>query len=180
MKNLHGTVLFTILAVQTSFVSAGSNHDHPHTHADGQSHSHKHGYKTPHTGIEKPLWGLDGIEGYVELKLHDDKGDLELWLTNWKEITPYDLPLGTQITVTFTELDKTVELSVRNKAKNEDEDGQPNIRGNKTNYFIFPGDTGVDASFLMGKSFSSDVIISFEIEGVRYATSSFTLTPHTH
>ena len=37
---------------------------------------------------------------------------------------------------------KVVELRVRNATKNEDEDGTANVRAGKTNYFIFPGETG--------------------------------------
>jgi len=83
--------------------------------------------------------------------------------------------------VRFAELgNQAVQLQVRNTTTNEDEDGKANIRGNKTHYFIFPGDTGVDASFLVGKEFSSDVFVSFLVGGEAFTSSTFTLKPHTH
>jgi hypothetical protein len=73
-----------------------------------------------------------------------------------------------------------VELRVRNQNLNEDEQGTGTNRNGMTHYFIFPGDTGADATFLLGKDFSSTAVVSFELEGIRYSTAPFTLAPHTH
>ncbi|WP_145248778.1 hypothetical protein [Aeoliella mucimassa] len=143
-------------------------------------HGHAH---TPHDGMVAALLNEAGSTvGFVELKLHDDKGDLELWLAKDREITqPMDLPVDTEVQVTFADFgDKTVTLSVRNKEKNEDEDGTPNLRNGKTNYFIFPGDSGQDPSWLMGKQFKSAVTVSLSADGVNYTSEQFTLVPHTH
>lgn len=143
---------------------------------EDQDHDH-----TLHEGIVVPFRTGSAQTGFLELKLHDDKGDLELWLTQDEGgLTPFDLPLDAIIKVTFPTLKKTVKLQIRNNTKNEDEDGLGNIRDGKTNYFIFPGDTQADASFLVGKSFSAEVIVSFASSGVDYATSPFKLFPHTH
>ena len=125
---------------------------------------------------------LEGDAGHLELKLHDDKGDLELWLTeDEKGTAPIDLPLDAKISVTFVDMDnKVVTLAVRNTEKNEDEDGLPNIRDGKTNYFIFPGDTGADASWLQGKAFRAKVVVSFEHAGKTVKSEAFELAPHTH
>lgn len=168
-----------------------TQHSHTHQHDDGHDHSHSHGHDfgdghehhhTPHHGIVTPFSAGKTQAGFVELKLHDDKGDLELWLTKDEAGNqPYDLALDSVITVTFPQLDnKTVELRVRNKDKNEDEDGKGNIRNNASNYFIFPGDTGADASWLVGKDFASEVIISFSSGDAKHTTASFKLIPHTH
>ena len=74
----------------------------------------------------------------------------------------------------------SVELRVRNKDKNEDEAENPNNRDGMTNYFIFPGDTGADATWLQGKVFKAKVTVSFEKDGTKYTTQSFELTPHVH
>ena len=142
-------------------------------------HGHVH---TPHMGIVAPFRSGESQVGFVELKLHDDKGDLELWLTNDEAGTkPYDLSLNTAITVSFLNMEqKNVELRVRNSEENEDEQGKSTVRGNKTNYFIFPGETGSDASFLVGKGFVAEVAITFTAEGVTYTTNPFELKPHTH
>lgn len=141
--------------------------------------SHEH---TPHEGVITPFNAKQVQVGFAELKLHDDKGDLELWLT--KDIAgtkPFDLPLNSSIKVLFSNLgQKKVLLSVRNTTTNEDEEGNGNIRQNKTNYFIFPGKTGSDASFLMGSDFATKAIISFEADGILYTTPPFELYPHTH
>lgn len=155
------------------------NHGHGHEHG-GHDHGHGH-HHTPHLGTLAPFQSTNGKTGFVELKLHDDKGDLELWLTEDKEGTkPFELALDSVITVTFPELNKTVQLRVRNRDKNEDESGKATIRDGKTNYFIFPGDTGADPSFLLGKEFSSDTVLSFTSPGAQHATQPFELRPHTH
>lgn len=134
---------------------------------------HHHGIVARATGGENSIW--------LELKLHDDKGDLELWLyRDLKEVTPFDLPLGTSIQAEFPEMSRTVTLGVRNREQNEDEGGQPNVRAGKTNYFIFPGDSGQDPSRLQGRTFLSSVKISFAADGVAWASASFLLVPHAH
>lgn len=131
----------------------------------------------PNTGFVVPLVGATG---FAELKLHDDKGDLELWLAQDAAITqPLDLPLDAMITVAFPDLGKSAELRVRNTDKNEDEDGTGNIRDGKTNYFIFPGASGADPSWLMG-NFRSTATIQFTADGASVSVAPFTLVPHTH
>ena len=145
-------------------------------------HGHEH-QDTPHDGVLAALKDASGKQvGHIELKLHDDKGDLELWIAKDDGITqPLDLSLDVKPTVTFVDHDgRKVELAVRNTDKNEDEDGNPNIRGGKTNYFIFPGDTGADASWLKGKEFRSIVSVSIPAEGGALTSAEFVLKPHTH
>jgi hypothetical protein len=145
-------------------------------------HGHEHG-ATPHDGVVAYFQGPDGkLAGHLELKLHDDKGDLELWIAQDAAISkPFDLPLDAVIRVEFIDVGKrTVDLRVRNAEKNEDEDGAPNVRGARTNYFIFPGETGADAAWLMGATFSSVVRVTFQAEGQRYVSEEFMLVPHTH
>lgn len=160
-----------------------AGHGHSHSHGDGHNHSHSHEHEdAPHHGIVAPFRSDQNQSGFVELKLHDDKGDLELWLTKDKEgLEPFDLPLDSVIDVSFPRLGpKFVKLKIRNANKNEDEDGQGNIRGKKTNYFIFPGNSKADASFLVGKNFSTRVRVSFTLNGVSHTTLPFELRPHTH
>jgi len=129
-----------------------------------------------HNGIVVPLQG----KGYVELKLHDDKGDLELWIAKDAEFKfPIELPLSASPTVTFVDKGgKQLQLAVRNKNQNEDEEGKPNNRNGKTNYFILP--SNIDSSWLMGKAFKAKVIVAFEQDGTQRTTKEFTLSPHTH
>lgn len=145
-------------------------------------HGHEHG-PTPHDGVVAHLRGPDGKDvGFVELKLHDDKGDLELWVARdvaMKE--PFDLPLDTKVKVVFVDhQDRTVELAVRDREQNPDEDGVANVRAGKTNYFVFPGETGADAAWLVGKTFHSIVRLSFSVDGKAYASEEFVLAPHVH
>jgi len=145
--------------------------------AGGHGHAH-----TPHDGIVAALNDDSGAAGFVELKLHDDKGDLELWLAKDREITePIDIPAESEVSISFLDLtDKTATLRVRNSQQNEDEDGKPNLRNGRTNYFIFPGDSGQEAAWLMGAQFKSAVKLTFSADGKTYTSDEFVLVPHTH
>jgi hypothetical protein len=147
---------------------------------DGHGHEHA---AAPHDGVVAKLMDEGGKEdGYIELKLHDDKGDLELWIAKDKYIeSPMDLSLDSMVNVKFIDHDdKVVGLKVRNITKNEDEDGKGNIRAGKTNYFIYPSQDGQDSKWLMGKDFSSIVVVSFSVDGKKYTSEEFALVPHTH
>ena len=136
----------------------------------------------PHEGRVAPFADESGVRaGFVELKLHDDKGDLELWLARDEGVTkPFDLPLETAPKVSFPVERKTVTLGVRNREKNEGEDGAPNNRGGQTNYFIFPGESGQDPRWLMGSTFHAPARVTFEANGRRFTSEEFLLVPHTH
>jgi len=134
-------------------------------------------------GILSPLEDADGkLVGFIELKLHDDAGDLELWLCKDGAMSePLDFPASTSITLTFATHDnRSVQLSVRNNDQNEDEDGKPNMRDGKTNYFIFPGESEQDPAFLIGEKFRSTTTATFTSEGKTYTAPPFILVPHQH
>ena len=139
---------------------------------------HIHG---PHDGVVA-AFGKGTPSGYLELKLHDDKGDLELWLNQDDKLTkPFDLPLEATVEIEFTDKSgRRVTLRPRNKTNNEDESGAANIRDGKTNYFIFPTQPGEDASWLRGKEFHSTVIARFTRDGVALVSQKLKLTPHSH
>ncbi|MEM0967997.1 MAG: hypothetical protein AAGJ31_01485 [Verrucomicrobiota bacterium] len=137
----------------------------------------------PHEGMLAAI--LDGSgkpSGHLELKLHDDKGDLELWLARDGAIaTPFDLPAASKITVSFDGAkEESVTLAVRNTDQNEDEDGHATMRDGKTNYFIFPGSSGADASWLVEADFKATVTITFTAPSGSYHTEPFLLIPHGH
>ncbi len=145
-------------------------------------HGHEHG-AAPHGGVVAAFRGPDGqVAGHLELKLHDDKGDLELWLAKDAKISqPFDLPLEAVVRVTFIDVKgKVVELRVRDATKNADEDGTANVRAGATNYFIFPGEAGGDATWLQGARFQSLVTLTFTVGGRTYTSEEFPLVPHTH
>lgn len=145
---------------------------------DGHGHEHVHG---PHDGVPASFSG-GAQRGWAELKLHDDKGDLELWLASDQRFTsPFDLPLDAVIELEFVDHGgRKVQLRARDAVNNPDEDGKPNVREGRTNYFIFPGATGVDASWLVGKTFQSIVVLRFARDGVACSSEEFVLTPHSH
>ena len=130
--------------------------------------------------------------GFLELKLHGDAGDLELWLydkfpvSNWSakggKPTPFDVPKETVMTLTFpSHQGKTITMSIRNGDQNEDEEGTPNMRDGRTNYFIFPGESGQDPAWLIGETVTSWrglVTVSFEVDGKAYVADPFVLVPH--
>ena len=143
---------------------------------------HLHEGEGPNGGYLHPLMGNGEEIGQIEIKLHDDAGDLEVWLTVGQSgSATLDLPLDTVVRIDFPEMEgRKVELKVRNTEKNEDEDGASTIRDGKTNYFIFPGETGVDARWLMGKDFSTPISVSFSAPGTTYEAGPFDLKPHVH
>jgi hypothetical protein len=146
--------------------------------ASGHGHAH-----TPHDGVVAAVKDDSGQNaGFVELKLHDDKGDLELWLARDSNISqPFDIPASSTINVSFKDIPgKSATLAVRNTQRNEDEEGTANLRSGMTNYFIFPGDSGQDPSWLMGQQFRSTVQVSFTADGETYRSEEFVLIPHTH
>jgi hypothetical protein len=145
---------------------------------DGHGHEHVEG---PHHGVPAKFTG-GGATGHLELKLHDDKGDLELWLYEDDKMTkPFDLPLASTVAIEFVDkAGKKVTLRPRNADKNEDEDGKPNVRDGKTNYFIFPGAGGEDASWLQGKQFQSIAVVRFQREQTAFASEELMLKPHVH
>ncbi|HUF60802.1 MAG TPA: hypothetical protein VMN36_01895 [Verrucomicrobiales bacterium] len=135
----------------------------------------------PHQGMLAEFKAAGGTTaGHLELKLHDDKGDLELWLAHDSAITkPFDLPTDAKVTVSFegTKVE-SVPLAIRNSSRNEDEDGNANMRDGGTNYFIFPGDTGADSSWLTGGDFRAKVTISISSSTGSFQTGPFLLIPH--
>lgn len=139
---------------------------------------HVHG---PHDGLVAQFFSGEEFPGWVEIKLHDDKGDLEVWLgTDQKMEKPFDLPVTASIEIEFLDEGKKVTLRPRNTVKNEDEGGHPNIRDGKTNYFIFPSKSSEDASWLKGKDFKALVVVRFESDGKKYQSVNLKLEPHTH
>lgn len=132
-------------------------------------------------GIMSPLQDGDGqLVGFIELKLHDDAGDLELFICKDGAMTqPLDFPADTTVTVTFATHDnRSVKLNVRNTEENEDEDGNPTMRDGKTNYFIFPGESDQDPEFLVGSKFRSTTTVTFTSESKTYTAPPFVLVPH--
>ena len=139
---------------------------------------HIHANEGLNGGFLFPVFDIDGKQtATVEIKLHDDAGDLEVWLKKGG----YDgeallLPTATILTLDFPALDRNVTLAVRDHERNEDESGNSTVVEAKTNYFVFPGETGADATWLMGAEFAAKVELSFTSS----TTGSFVLRPHIH
>jgi hypothetical protein len=145
---------------------------------DAAGMPHVHANEGPNSGFLFPAFDGEGKQtGTIEIKLHDDAGDLEVWLKKGGyEGEPWRLPLDTTLTLDFPAESKTVTLVVRDTERNEDESGESTIFEGATNYFIFPGETGTDASWLMGADFAAKVELSF----AGATTGSFVLRPHVH
>lgn len=139
---------------------------------------HIHANEGPNGGFLFPVFDVDGKQNAtVEIKLHDDAGDLEVWLKQGGyDGEPLLLPTATILTLDFPALDRNVTLAVKDHERNEDESGNSTVVEAKTNYFVFPGETGVDATWLMGAEFAAKVELSF----TNATTGSFVLRPHIH
>ena len=139
---------------------------------------HIHANEGPSGGFLFPIFDSNKEQtGTIEIKLHDDAGDLEVWLkSGGYEGDPWRLPTDTTLTLNFPALNKSVTLAVRDQDRNEDESGASTIIEGNTNYFVFPGSTDEDASWLMGADFAAKVELRFE----EATTGSFVLRPHIH
>jgi len=139
---------------------------------------HVHANEGPNDGFLHPLFGPDGAQvGTAEIKLHDDAGDVEVWLTRGgRGGAVWDLPVATTLAMDFPSLGKRLVLAVRDTTENADESGAPTVRAGATNYFVFPGETGADASWLQGGDFASKAVLDFE----GASTGEFVLRPHVH
>lgn len=143
-------------------------------------HTHE---KTAHDGVMTRLRTAAGADaGWIEVKLHDDKGDLELWMTTDKSgKVALDLPADATITTTFVDhARRVVKFAPRDTDQNPGEDGKPNMRDGKTNYFIFPGKTGADSAWLIGKSFQSIAFVEVEAGGQKMRSEELVIRPHSH
>ena len=140
--------------------------------------THVHG---AHDGLVTTFAGGD-TSGFLELKIHDDKGDIELWLAKDEGFEkPFLVPHETKIELEFVEMDgRKIELAIRNSEKNEGEDGTAHMVADETNYFIFPSRSDQDSSWLVGKAFKSKVIVRFAVGGVSYQSKPMVLQPHSH
>ena len=145
---------------------------------DAAGMPHIHANEGLNGGFLFPVFDVDGKQNAtVEIKLHDDAGDLEVWLKKGGyDGEPLLLPTATMLTLNFPALDRNVTLAVRDHERNEDESGNSTVVEAKTNYFVFPGETGVDATWLMGAEFAAKVELSF----TNATTGSFVLRPHIH
>jgi hypothetical protein len=170
-NHFHFTVMPTASGAATFAIS----------HGDQLSAINVHPGAAPaNGGVMSVLEDADGKHvGFIELKLHDDAGDLELWICKDGAMTePLDFPADTSITVTCATHGKSAQLAVRNNDQNEDEDGNPTMRDGKTNYFIFPGESDQDPAWLVGTKFRSTTTVTFTSESKAYTAPSFILVPH--
>ncbi|MEC8496259.1 MAG: hypothetical protein VXZ39_15125 [Planctomycetota bacterium] len=137
---------------------------------------HVHANEGPKGGFRFPVFGADGVQvGTAEIKLHDDAGDLEVWLTRGGYGgDPWRLPVGRTLALSFPDLERDVTLAVRDAERNEDESGAVTVVDGTTDYFVFPGSSDADASWLMGADFAAKVELRVE----EATTGSFVLRPH--
>lgn len=140
---------------------------------------HIHANEGPHGGFFHPVFAADGKQSAtLEIKLHDDAGDLEVWLVKGgRDGPPLDLTLDSVLKLELPDLKRSVELRVRDRETNAGEDGVSNLRSGQTNYFIFPGETGADAKWLMGVDFAAKAQLTLP-GGL--SSEVFVLKPHVH
>lgn len=132
-------------------------------------------------GVPVRLTSERGEIVFGELKLHDDKGDLELWLTkDGSGREPHRLPSSTVIALESRDPARSVRLAVRDAIDNQDESGVGHLVDGRADYFIFPGDSGADATWLQGSEFVGEVRLSCETDGARFNSGWVTLVPHHH
>ena len=120
-------------------------------------------------------------EVFAEIKLHDDKGDIELWLTSDRDgVSPYGIPLHEEVRIELADNRKSVGLSVRDAVENKDEDGVSHLKSGLADYFIYPGASGDSAEWLSGANFIDEAKVSFSDRGTVINCDWVTLLPHSH
>lgn len=131
----------------------------------------------PSGGVLAELRDASGKpSGWAEVKLHGDAGDLELWLARDNRIAePLTVPVATVAKLELLGPARAVELRVRDAQSNKDERGRVTVADGRTAYLVYPGETGADASWLMGEGFRSRARLT--VEGL---TAEFDLVPHSH
>lgn len=139
---------------------------------------HVHANEGPRGGFRFPVFDELGEQmGTAEIKLHDDAGDVEVWLTRGGyDGSPWRLPVDATLELQFPALQREATLAVRDQERNEDESGAVTVVDGATDYFIFPGASGADAAWLMGKDFAAKA----ELRVLQATTGSFVLRPHVH
>lgn len=139
---------------------------------------HLHSNEGPNEGFLYPLFDGEGTQvGMAELKLHDDAGDIELWLTSGGHGGPaWDIPVDSKLNLEFPDLGKKIVLAVWDTSENRDEAGKVTVREGATNYFVFPGETGVDATWLVGEEFVAKAVLKLDAG----STGEIVFRPHAH
>lgn len=129
----------------------------------------------PSGGVLAELRDASGkAVGWAEVKLHGDAGDLELWLARDIRLSsPLTVPVGAVARLDLAGPGRAVELRARDSVTNKDERGRPTVADGRTYYLVFPGETGADASWLMGEDFRSPARLT--VEGL---TAELELKPH--
>ncbi|MEM0969016.1 MAG: hypothetical protein AAGJ31_06690 [Verrucomicrobiota bacterium] len=135
---------------------------------------HLHANKGPHGGRLHPVFGEDGGQlGRAEIKLHEEAGKIEVWLTSGGFGGPvWDLSPNAKLTLTFPDLGRQIVMTGR------DTGGATPVGGGKgtgrakgTNYFVFPGEVETEDSWLEGPGFVAKAVLV--LEGA--STGEFTL-----
>ena len=179
-KRARGWALLPIiiaLAVGLGLMVAVHEIGHGHGHGDSE-----HGAHGQREGILAPFHDGTGAEvGRMEWKLDTDAGLLEVWISSGGgDGMPFDLPVTERVTLTFHDLDRSIDLVVLDPVENVDSDGYATVREGRTNYFVFPVGEGVDVAWLEDDAFASQVSATFMRDGTLYTGAVFKLVAYDH
>ena len=133
----------------------------------------------PRGGTLVAIMDGEALSGHAEVRFHAEFGELEVWLgTDASMSSPLDVPVATVLMLrTATGDSAGTRLAVRDPERNEDEEGNVNVRDGATNYFVYPTDYSEEPSPPVGASGDTPVFIEFEAGGKTYRTSEFELVP---
>ena len=135
----------------------------------------------PHEGVVTTCSSTNAPSFFAEIKLHDDKGDIEIWLGKTADFKDsHSIPPTAKVALGFSEHGRSVDLAVRDLRSNLDEDGTTRLKDGVTDYFIFPGETASDARWLQGGEFIDEVVLTVTHSGGSRVCEVVTLIPHSH
>lgn len=118
---------------------------------------------------------------FAEVKLHDDKGDIEVWFGEDGDFKkPYLIDPRAKVSLRFYERSRSIDLAVRDLTSNNDETGVSRLKNGLSDYFIFPGESGSDATWLSGGEFIDEVTLTLQKSDETVHCETVTLVPHVH
>jgi hypothetical protein len=137
-------------------------------------------YAGAHGGVLAPFT-VGTRRGFIELKFDPNTAELELWIANDHAIKrPIYLPADAEVMVSLEAPAHHLRLVLRDRERNEDFNGTPNMRDGKTYYFTFPGDSDEESSWLMDDEIDTPATVTFVIDGEPVVVGPFRLVKEQH
>ena len=129
-----------------------------------------------HGGVLTAVVVADAPCGFLEACLDGATGALEMYLTDLDH-APLRVAQNAFFAVKVPKFGRAVKLGLREPTENRDGSGTVTMVDGRTNYFVFPGTTGSDASWLTGLDWRASVEVRARADGRVIEAKPFVLVP---